>query len=99
MTKTFHSQPDEASRSAPIASPAVAIATCPLTSKVFWHCYTDREAKALLWRGGERRRLLKAGAHLYYLVSAEKKGSLYWEVSGRCPSGVLERNEFRLIQH
>lgn len=65
MTESFHSLPDEARRSVPIASLAVAIATCPLTTKVFWHSYTDREAKALLYREGERDRetrgLLKAG--------------------------------------
>lgn len=48
MTESFHSQPDEASCSVPIASTAVAIATCPLTAKVLQNSYTDREAKALL---------------------------------------------------
>lgn len=56
MTQTFRSQPDEFSFSERIASMAVAIETCPFTTKVLWLSYTDREAKALLHRGGEETR-------------------------------------------
>lgn len=60
VTESFHSQPDEASCSVLIASLAVAIATCPLPTKVFWHCYADREAKALLQRGERGERTVKS---------------------------------------
>lgn len=54
MTESFHCHPDEASSSPLIASLAVAVATGPLLSKVFWRRYAGREAKDLLWREGER---------------------------------------------